>query len=98
MIRLFKLISGEEIVARVQEETPTTFVLKSVRALVIHPAANGQMQVGMMPWSAGVPDGNVTLYKTGILGTPEEPLPKQLEDGYLSQTSGIQLAGGGGLR
>ncbi len=92
-IVLFKLINGEELIGKVVEEDDNTYTLAKPRVMMVQPAGNGQMQVGMIPWLVGTPDGDCKVYKDKIAGEPAGDLPKQLEDGYLQQTSNIQLAG-----
>ena len=93
-VRLYKLANGEEIVGRLIEEDDTHVVLTKVRSMAVQPVGPGQMQVAMIPWTVGTPDSNIRISRAHILGEPVEPLPKQLEDGYLQNTSGLQLASG----
>jgi len=92
-IVLLKLQNGEEIIGRVVLDTDDDLVLEKIRAMTIAPtqASQGQLTVGMMPWMIGLPDGKVRIPKTTIMGTPQERLPKSLEDGYLQNTTGLQL-------
>ena len=92
-IRLFKLVTGEEMIAKVVKEDNNRWNVESPRVLVAQPTGNGQMGIAMIPWIVGAPDCTTTLSEKDIVGTPISNLSKQLEDGYLSQTSGIALAG-----
>lgn len=91
-IRAFKLRTGEEIIGRsVSESDP--IILEKVRMYIISGAdQNGQLQVNVLPYSAVAPDGGVLLYESNIAAEILD-LPKDVEDGYLSSTSGIQIAG-----
>ena len=106
-IQSFKLTSGEEIIAKVVRvpgeasldlsvdvDLSVHYILADVRAIIMQPTGPGQMGIGMMPWMASVPDGEVKLHRDRIMGEPNGDLPKSLEDGYLQQTSGIQIASG----
>lgn len=94
-VRLYKLNNGEEIVGRLVEENDEYVVLGKIRVMAMQPVGPGQMQVAMIPWTVGMPEGDIKVYRTTIAGEPNEALPKNLEDGYLQNTSGLQLASGG---
>ncbi len=90
-----KLVSGEELVARYVGTDKDTDWMKIIkpRVLVVQPTPDGQgMGVVMMPYAVGIPESNVSLQSSKIMSMNSDPLPKGLEDGYLQQTSGIQLA------
>jgi hypothetical protein len=90
---LAKLTSGEEIIGKIVKETDDgKLIAKDVRVLMAHPGADGQMAVGMIPWMIGAPDSDIAISKSDIIGVPDGALPKQLEDSYLQQTSGIAFA------
>lgn len=90
-IKLYKLATGEEIVGRFVEEEDEFVVLSKIRVMIMQPVGNVQVQIGMVPWTVGSPDGNIKVYRTTIVGEPISTLPKQLEDGYLANTSGLDL-------
>lgn len=92
-IVLFKLTTGEEIIAKQVDNHGNKVVLNDVRALVIQPQGNGHFGIAMVPWLAGSPDGEVELDLSNVLATPLKGAPKHLEDAYLQQTTGIDLAG-----
>jgi hypothetical protein len=89
---LLKLNTGEEIIARVSDdlENENAIVVEAPRTLTVHQSPTGEMQVGMMPWILGNVDGTVRINTDHIVGTVT-PIPEQLEKGYLSQTSKIEL-------
>lgn len=91
-VLLMKLVSGEEVIGKEVEEKDNKIVLSDVRVIVAHPGPNGQMAVGMIPWMVGAPESNIEIDKSRIMGIPAGEIPKQLEDGYLQQTSGIAFA------
>ena len=94
-IRIFKLVTGEEVIAKAlsSPSEPGSWTLKNPRVLVAQPTGNGQMGIAMIPWIVAAPDHSVKIREKDIVGDPISNLPKQVEDGYLSQTSGIALAG-----
>jgi len=81
-----KLTSGEEIVARLVEETPTYYKLSK-------PAVIGMGQKGpvLMPYLFTVnPDKDIKLLKTTVALC--ESSDKQFADQYIESTSSIKLA------
>lgn len=94
-IRLYKLANGEEIVGRFVSEDDESVVLTNIRAMAMQPVGPGQMQVAMIPWTVGTPDGTLKIYRKNIMGEPVDTLPKQLEDGYLQNTTGVIQESGG---
>lgn len=81
-----KLTSGEEIVAKLTEETATYYKLS--KPMVIGMGAKGP---GLMPYLFTVhPDKEVKLLKTTV--TVAEATDKQFADQFVESTSGIKLA------
>lgn len=89
-IRAFKLISGEELIANVIEVTDDFFMVEKPLALITNPGENGQMSIGMIPWSVADPEGTIKLHTRVIAGETSN-IMKMLLDGYLQQTTGIML-------
>lgn len=82
----FKLTSGEEIIARLEEETATHYKLG--KPLVIGMGPNGP---GLMPYLFTVAsDKTIPLSKTTV--TVVVNTDKQFADQYLQSTTGIKLA------
>lgn len=82
----FKLTSGEEVVAKLVEETATHY--KLARPMVLSMTPQG---VGMMPYLFTVsPDKEVKLNKATI--TMVEATDKSFADQFLQSTTGIKLA------
>lgn len=80
-----KLTSGEEIVAKLTEETATYYKLS--KPMVIGMGAKGP---GLMPYLFTVhPDKEVKLLKTTV--TVAEATDKQFADQFIESTSGIKL-------
>ena len=81
-----KLSSGEEIVARLEDETATQFILKKPMVLIMQ-----QQGMGLAPFMFSVsPDAKFTILATTVtcVAKTEGEIAKQ----YTSTTSGIQLA------
>ena len=80
-----KLSSGEEVVARLDEETETEFVLLKPMMLVISPES-----VGLGPFMFSMdPNGKFHLLKNSVVcsGKTEEQIAKQ----YVQTTTGVAL-------
>lgn len=81
-----KLTSGEEIVAKLVEETPTHYKLS--KPMVI---GMGQKGPGLMPYLFTVaPEKDVKLLKTTV--TVAEATDKTFADQFITSTTGIQMA------
>jgi hypothetical protein len=81
-----KLTSGEEIVAKLAEETDKYYKLN--RPMVI---GMGQKGPGLMPYLFTVsPEKDVKLLKTTV--TVAEATDKMFADQFIQTTTGIQLA------
>jgi hypothetical protein len=80
-----KLSSGEEIVGRLEEETPTKFVLTKPMVLIMQ-----QQGLGLAPYMFSVsPDA-----KFNILATTVSCVAKtegEIADQYIATTSNIQM-------
>lgn len=96
-IKLYKLVTGEEIIGGLQSyewEKSDSVTLSKVRVMLMQPMGQGQMSIAMIPWMVGAPDSDIVIYKRNIAGEPHGSLPTQLVNGYLSNTSGLDLTSG----
>lgn len=89
-ITLFKLVSGEEVIATVSDKTNTTFTVSKAMAIGVVQTGPQQYGLQLYPFLKGSPDGEFTLFAQAIMGTM--PTPPDLERSYISQTSGIEIA------
>jgi uncharacterized alpha/beta hydrolase family protein len=81
-----KLTSGEELVARLDEETPTHYKLS--KPMVI---GMGERGPGLMPYLFTVsPEKTIPLLKSTV--TVAVSSDKVFADQYMQSTTGIQLA------
>ena len=83
-------VGSDEIIGRVVDTQPEFYVLEKARLFVPTSSAQG-MELGAMPYFLSAPDSKCTIYKHLIVGEVLN-IPKQLEDMYLMQTTGLQLA------
>ena len=80
-------------------ESDTEVYLEDVRVIEFGPGPNGQIQVGLFPWMISATDSVITVQKTAIIASVDaERVPKQMLDMYLSNTSGLQIAGAGAIK
>ena len=79
-----KLISGEEIIARVKQEGGVTELLKP-RSI----AMTGNGGFGMMPWLVSAPDSNVLISDATIVGAVKTG--QTVATQYIKQVTGIQV-------
>jgi hypothetical protein len=86
MIKIFKLITGEEIVAEVVSETEDSVSLKNCVALVLQPSRDGKLSFGFVPFGAMV-DGDITIKKDKLLFTAAAS--DDLKNNYNSMFGGI---------
>jgi hypothetical protein len=81
-----KLTSGEEIVAKLVEETDTYYKLARIQVIGMGPKGPG-----LMPYLFTVhPDKDVKLLKTTV--TVAEATDKAFADQFIQSTTGIALA------
>jgi len=81
----FKLASGEEIVARLEQETDTYYTLKKPMVLIAQ-----QQGLGLAPFMFSVsPDSKFNLRTSSVscVSKTEEEISKQ----YIEQTTGLTM-------
>jgi hypothetical protein len=83
----FKLVSGEEIVARFHEEEPTAFVVKKPLALI--PGPNGGMGLAPAVFTVS-PEDLIRLNKTAV--AMHAKTVKEIAGQYIQQTTGLTIA------
>lgn len=86
----FKLVSGEEVVAKVLAQSDAEFTITKPMAMTIVPQGNSAT-VAFMPWTLGMPeDAKIKLVRTQIIAYAKAR--KEAADGYTRNTSSIQPA------
>lgn len=93
-IKVFKLISGEEIIGEVFNNFDQSIELKSPATIVIQQTQQG-VGVGLMPYMAYA-TGNIHLYKNAI-ASDAEPDIKMVNEYNRIFGSGIQIASAGSI-
>lgn len=93
-VQVFKLISGEEVIARIDPSVDilnaTHLVLNKPRVISIVPGQGGNIGVALMPLSVNAIDDEYVIIAGAFIGYPTKINPN-LEKRYLSETSNIQL-------
>ena len=95
-VRVLKLVSGEEVIGKVEKNEDDFIVLGNARSLMMQQTGDGQVGLGMVPFmpSADNPatdsESDVKIYKQFIMAEPIA-VPSPLEDAYLRSTSKIAL-------
>lgn len=89
-IGVFKLVTGEEVIAKF-DPALETYSLSNPRVLTPVQTGQGQFAIALVPWFVGIPDAkNITIRKADVIAHIPS-VPKALEDNYLQQTSGLDL-------
>lgn len=89
--KLVKLSSGEEVIFKAVNDTPTTVVMSKPITLHVVPQGNDQYGLQLFPFSPSNPEGDQLLYKDKIIAESVE-IPVGLEKAYIQRTTGIELA------
>jgi hypothetical protein len=85
MVKLIKLVSGEEIMADIIQEVGTTFTVENPIRLTL-----SQKGVGMVPLSPFMKDSKLTLERVNVIYTAEAD--EELVNAYKGQFGGIVMA------
>ena len=88
-VKIFKLITGEEVLCKVDASNNAEAMLRITDARTLAYRPDGS--AGMMPFIQMAPDRPVQLKSDSVIGTVF-PVDPELEKKYLSDTSGIALA------
>lgn len=90
-VKAFRLLSGEDIISEVVNETVDTVALKTPAAIVVQQTADGRVGASFAPFMPFAKDGKVTLKVTAIVG--EFDIDVKLQNEYSRIFgSGIVLA------
>ena len=90
-VKVLKLITGEEVIARVSEERSDLITLEKPMTLQMIPpnTSTGQMGFAMVPWMKAAKNNKVTISIEHILVTDEAS--DQTEKNYLQVITGLTL-------
>lgn len=94
-ITLFKLSTGEEILAKVLQSNQNDFTIDNVVSLVYQPTEDGRMTAGFAPYMP-YSDGPITLNRIAIISYTEQIKDKVIEQ-YRRVFSDIVIAPAGSV-
>lgn len=94
MIQVLKLVNGEEVIARVEAGGVSGDIYHKPRIFHMLQTENGA-RAALIPYILSAPDVSVKIKPEAIMTIVEAP--KQMEDAYLQQTSGIDLTAASNL-
>ena len=89
-VKVLKLITGEEVIARISTESSNLLILEKPMTLQIMPA-NQQGQVGfaIVPWLMAGKSERITISTEHILA--EDDVKSEIEKNYLANVTGLTL-------
>jgi len=90
-VKVLKLITGEEVIARVIAEENNLITLKKPMTLQMIPpnTSTGQMGFALVPWMKAAKNKKVTISIEHIL--TEDEASEQTEKNYLQLVTGLSL-------
>ena len=90
-IKVLKLITGEEVIARVSEERSDLITLEKPMTLQMLPpnTSTGQVGFAMVPWMKAAKNNKATISIDHVLVTDEAS--DQTEKNYLQVITGLTL-------
>lgn len=89
----FKLVSGEEIIARKVELTADTLVIEKPRHILMQQTGPGQVGIALIPWFGSAGDSEIKIWRNTIVAhTDDEDVVAQIKQMYIQQTTGLDLS------
>ena len=89
-VKVLKLITGEEVIARITKEKNKLISLKKPMTLQMMPStATGQVGIALVPWMKSGKNEKVTISIEHIL--VEDEAAEQTEKNYLQIVTGLSL-------
>ena len=90
-VRAFKLSSGEEVIAKIEQDFNDKVVISKPRVVQAMRMKDGAVGISLVPWIfSGSDTQPVTLFFSNIV-TVVSPIPEMV-DNYLRETSGLDLS------
>ena len=90
-VKVLKLITGEEVIARVTEESSNLLILEKPMTLQMIPpnTSTGQVGFALVPWIKAAKNDKTTISIEHVLVTDEAS--DQTEKNYLQLITGLSL-------
>jgi hypothetical protein len=87
-IVMIELANGRDMIGRVHSADGMSVVIKRPAILMMEPGPGGTVRMGLVPYGAPIfPTEEATLQASHVILAHD--VPKQVEDQYVKQTSGI---------
>lgn len=90
-IAVFKLITGEELVAEYKNDGEF-YILKAPRKIVLMPVGPGQFVPKLMPWFVSCADGVFPIHSGHVVSVAAQGIDEKLFTAYQTEISGIDLS------
>jgi len=90
-VKILKLITGEEVIARVSTESSNLLTLEKPMTLQMIPpnTSTGQMGFALVPWMKAAKNDKTTISIEHIIA--EDEASEQTEKNYLQVVTGLSL-------
>ena len=90
-VKVLKLITGEEVIARVTEESSNLLILEKPMTLQMIPpnTSTGQVGFALMPWMQAAKNEKVIISTEHIIA--EDEGSEQTQKNYLQLVTGLSL-------
>ena len=89
-VKVLKMISGEEVIARTKSENTLVILNKPLLLTQMpDPSRPGRMGLGLVPWIISAVEEDTVVSVDHIIA--QLPAKPEIEKMYLSQTSGLSL-------
>ena len=89
-VKVLKLITGEEVIARITEEENNLITLKNPMTLqMLPPTSTGQVGIALVPWMKTAKSDKMTISIEHVLVTDEAS--DHSEKNYLQVVTGLSL-------
>ena len=89
IVRCFKLVTGEEVIAYADPLGSNSLLLSKARVITLIPMNNGEYGIAFLPWSNANTDGEMQLSQTNII-TEVKP-SAEINAAYVRKVSSIEI-------
>jgi len=88
-VKVLKLTTGEEVIARVRQEGDNIILEKPMTMAPVPGQTPGQMGFAMVPWMMAAKDGFIQISLSHIV--VETEAKSEIEKNYLASITGLSL-------
>lgn len=90
-IKVFKMISGEEVIAQLVEKTADGFLVDEPASIMMHDQGGGRVGVGIAPFMPYAKERKVTINQTAVAAWAT-PADEMIQEYNRIFGAGIQIA------